>query len=81
MERILIGGCRWWLELEKWSGKEMEKSGQREEEGQEKLFLLKLWRNVIHGPSGKIVDEDEAIHVVNFGIIGILTDKMFSRAL
>lgn len=35
--------------------------------------VIKLWRNVISGPWGKVAEEDEAIHFVNFAIISILT--------
>lgn len=46
-----------------------------------KVLSLKLWRKVIRGPWGNIVEEDEAINFVNYEVIGILTDNISSRVV
>ena len=46
-----------------------------------KVLSLKLWRNVIRGPCGNVVEEDEAISFVNCEAIGILTDNSSSRVV
>lgn len=46
-----------------------------------KVLSLKLWRSVIRGPWGNVVEEDEAISFGNCEAIGILTDNSSSRVV